>query len=283
MSAQPVALHKLPRWSIEQITPEVAEHYLKANRSNRPISRGIVAGYVEAMRAGDWLLNGESIKFDWDGRLVDGQHRLAAIVAAKRAIAFGVIRDLDPEVFKTLDIGKKRTAADVLAIRHVYNPNAVAIACRLLYRTLQRELARKERITNTKLDALVAQHPRLVDLAVEADHTPFGTPLVNAGQRMFGFYMAVHVHEQKAREFFRALSGHPSPTDRAQPNAVRLRERLTSTMDEIVKPSTAVRLAWLIEAWNATAAAKEVGRFGRIVTEIPDWSPMPKFGALRGG
>jgi len=94
---------------------------------------------------------------------------------------------------------------------------------------------------------------------------------------MFAFYMAVHVNEKKARAFFRALSGRRQPDDPLQPQATRLRERLTSTMDELVKPSPKVRLAWVIEAWNRALEGKPAERFSRILTELPKWEPMPRF------
>jgi len=110
-----------------------------------------VKEYVSAMIEGEWLYNGEAIKFDRDGRLVDGQHRLEAVVKANKPIAFLVIRGLDPEVFKTIDTGKKRSAGDVLAIKGVKNPNAVGAAMRLLHRTLADEFGLKKRISNTQL------------------------------------------------------------------------------------------------------------------------------------
>lgn len=266
-----------PTFSIETITPAIAAEWLKANRSNRPLSKDIAAGYAEAMREGEWLLNGESIKFDWDGRLVDGQHRLAGVVKAGIRCEFCVIRGLDPEVFKTLDTGKKRSVGDVLSIKGVKNPNAVGIACRLLYRTLQNELGHKRRITNSQLDALRAAHARLLELCDEAFLSPYQTRLVGPGQLAFAFYMAVSVDEPKARAFFRAIAGRPEPRDRPQHQAVKLRERLESTMDEIVKPSTAVRLAWVIIAWNAAAAGKSVPHFSRVLTKLPEWTPAPRF------
>lgn len=272
---------KLLQIAEEEISPKLAAQYLQQNRFNRPLSRGVIADYVAAMVAGEWLLNGESIKFDREGWLVDGQHRLAAILKSNRTIPFVVIRGLDPEVFKTLDTGKKRSAGDVLAIKGVKNPNAVGGAMRLLHRTLSDELGHKKRITNSQLEDLRREHWRFVELAEEADHAPYSTELLTCSGLMFAFYMAVSVDEPRARAFFRALAGRPEAGDRPQPQATRLRERLTSTMDEIVKPSPKVRLAWLIEAWNRCLEGKPVDRFSRLLTALPAWDPMPTFSGAR--
>jgi hypothetical protein len=48
--------------------------------------------------------------------LVDGQHRLAAIIEADLPIEVTVFTDVGAGTFDVLDTGKRRNAADVLAI-----------------------------------------------------------------------------------------------------------------------------------------------------------------------
>lgn len=263
--------------AVERISPSTARKYLELNRSNRPLSKRTILDYVRAMHAGEWLLNGEAIKFDRDGRLVDGQHRLAAIEKSGQTLSTVVMRGLDPEVFKTLDTGRNRSAGDVLAIKGLKNPNCVGVALRQLYRAVNDELEAKKRVTNSKLTQLLEEHPRFAALAEEADHAPYSCGYLPSGQVMFAFYVACHVDERRARMFFRALGGRPAAKDVAQFGAVKLRERLESVMDEIIKPAPKVRLAWVIEAWNATLAGTPVARFSRVLTELPDWDPEPRF------
>ena len=71
---------------VETITPKLAEKWMEANKNNRPLRRSLVGRYAGAIRRGQWELNGESIKFDEDGVLFDGQHRLAAVVEANKPI-----------------------------------------------------------------------------------------------------------------------------------------------------------------------------------------------------
>lgn len=68
------------RGEVETITPELAADLLSRNMKNRPVSQQRVRKYMAAMVAGKWLLNGEAIKISIDGRLIDGQHRLKAII-----------------------------------------------------------------------------------------------------------------------------------------------------------------------------------------------------------
>ena len=102
--------------SIETITPDIAAQWLRSNSGNRPLSRNTVEVYVTDMRAGRWQLNGETIIFDESGGLINGQHRLTACVKAGVPFVSAIVRGVDRSSFVTMDNGRRRKAADVLAI-----------------------------------------------------------------------------------------------------------------------------------------------------------------------
>jgi hypothetical protein len=102
--------------SIEVVDSDRAFKYLEGNTHNRPVSQATVEKYADIMRKGGWLLNGESIKFDWDGVLIDGQHRLFAVTEAEVEIALTIVRNLDPKAQETLDQGKPRRLNDILSL-----------------------------------------------------------------------------------------------------------------------------------------------------------------------
>jgi hypothetical protein len=58
----------------------------------------------------------QGIAFDTNQALVDGQHRLAAIIEADLPVQMTVFSDVEPDTFDVLDTGKRRNVADVLAI-----------------------------------------------------------------------------------------------------------------------------------------------------------------------
>ncbi|TXE27127.1 hypothetical protein FOT62_22675 [Serratia marcescens] len=109
---------------VETITPEIAITYLGANTINRNLNQTYVDRYVREMKSGTWRLNAESIKFDASGRLIDGQHRLNAVVMAGVAIQSLVVRGIPVGVIDTLDTGKARTGGDVLAISGITEKSA---------------------------------------------------------------------------------------------------------------------------------------------------------------
>lgn len=124
----PTPLHK-PEMAWVPIDPDTAARWLKRNPKNRKISSTDVATYARDMAAGNWLLTGEAIKFAPDGRLLDGQHRLLAIIKAGVTITMLVIRNVSEDAQSVMDTGKKRTASDALDIAgHKHTTNLAAAA-----------------------------------------------------------------------------------------------------------------------------------------------------------
>lgn len=121
--------------TLEQITPEQAEEWLEHhNTHNRRIRKGQVANLAQDMQAGRWMFTGDSIKFDQDGTLLDGQHRLAAVLRASVTVPMIVVRGLDPRAQIAIDIQSRRSAADALKLQHQEGDtkNMAAIARGLL-------------------------------------------------------------------------------------------------------------------------------------------------------
>ena len=96
------------RSRVQTITPSRAAGLLAANTTNRPLSRAVVRSFAEAMRRGDWVVTHQGIAFDVNGVLVDGQHRLAAIIEADLPVAVTVFTDVGEGAFDVLDTGKRR-------------------------------------------------------------------------------------------------------------------------------------------------------------------------------
>lgn len=105
----------------ETITPERARLYLKTNENNRPVSRIFVRSYADTMRKGKWILNGVPIIFDNEGRLIDGQHRLLAVIEADIPVKFDVARGASPEAFTTYDCGRHRNLSQLIAMQGIKN------------------------------------------------------------------------------------------------------------------------------------------------------------------
>lgn len=111
---------------VETISPEMARDWLRGNTLNRRINPGVVARYAEAMSRGRWDLNGESVKLSSTGQLIDGQHRLSAVMRSGVHVPMVVVRGLPASAQDTIDIGNRRTVGSSLALRGVRQSNIVA-------------------------------------------------------------------------------------------------------------------------------------------------------------
>ncbi len=120
-------------WTLESVTPEVAEEYLTRSSRNRPIMESRVSEYAATMRHGEWLLTHQGISFNESNQLNDGQHRLSAIVKAGVTVLVWVYRGLEQSAMVAVDDGKQRTVRDVGVISGMCIGTAhVAIAKKLL-------------------------------------------------------------------------------------------------------------------------------------------------------
>ncbi|MFJ5687702.1 hypothetical protein [Streptomyces sp. NPDC093099] len=99
---------------IIKVTPELAEIYLSKATVNRRLNAGQVRTLMETIIRGEWKLTHQGIAFDSNGTLLDGQHRLHAIIEANTPVEMVVFEGLSKDVFSVLDTGKRRSAADTL-------------------------------------------------------------------------------------------------------------------------------------------------------------------------
>lgn len=94
------------------VTPQLALWLLEANVGNRNIRINDVGKIIHDIKHGNWKLNGETIKFDWFGRLLDGQHRLWAIAESGTPVEVDVAFNVDPEAADTMNQGVPDTISD---------------------------------------------------------------------------------------------------------------------------------------------------------------------------
>ena len=118
--------------NIETITPSAAKAYLEFNTNNRNVNTRHVDYLAEAMRNQEWELNGVPIIFSDEGRLIDGQHRLQAIIKSGVSVNALVTRGVKNKSFDTIDMGMKRSIGQVLSMSGVKNAKSVASSIKLI-------------------------------------------------------------------------------------------------------------------------------------------------------
>ena len=243
---------------VETITPKLAEKWMAANKSNRPLRRALVGRYAEVIRRGQWELNGESIKFDEDGVLLDGQHRLAAIVEANKPIKSYVVRDLPRKVFDTLDNGVKRTGADVFSLRGEKNESTLASAIRLLL--VYKEHGGFQRnqktafITTRDLVEGVDKHPKLRESVDFIRSLRDLHRILAPSPASFLHYIFAEIDRGEADNFFSSLASGASLAEGSP--VLNLRNKLID-MIRHTGQGRVETIAICIKAWNAHTATKK--------------------------
>jgi hypothetical protein len=111
---------------IVDITPELAKEWL--NGHNRHLRPTVWQRYARDMVAGDWVLNGETIKRTEDDTTDDGQHRLKAIIESGCTIRSVVVFGLPHSAQETIDRGLPRNIPDALRLRGEKDVNNLAAA-----------------------------------------------------------------------------------------------------------------------------------------------------------
>jgi hypothetical protein len=103
------------------VSPEDAKNWLEnCNLDNRSINQHRVTAYVNDIVKGNWREDtGECIKFSKTGKLLDGQHRLLAILKSGISINLHIANNLEDSVFNVLDTGKPRGGMDAMKIAGV--------------------------------------------------------------------------------------------------------------------------------------------------------------------
>lgn len=152
--------------AIETITPKMAEQYLLSNTRNRSLKKQLISQYARDMQMGKWRLTHQGLAFNCDGTLLDGQHRLRAIVESGATVQMLVTRGVESQAQLVMDDHAKRSAGDALTLLRGerVSENQVAIVRAAVELSVK---YRADRATKTELNDLVDQFRNPLDFAAE--------------------------------------------------------------------------------------------------------------------
>lgn len=238
-----------PSFSIVYITPDMARRLLESNTRNRPVAPRIVATYARDMKDGNWQITGEGIKIATDGTLLDGQHRLHAIIKADTAVPMLVARGIPNEAQGVMDTGRKRTAADALSIAGEKNAAIIASAAKLAleFNPEAREFNHYGP-SHAEVTDFVASHPGLRDSADAARkyarHTDCPPSVVAFTHWWLSRYDAADATRfwRDASEKVGLAKGDP---------VIALTNRLSECRRQRQTLSKTVYVSLILRAWNA--------------------------------
>lgn len=104
---------------VVEITPAMAAEMLAMNTNNRKMKPAVVEKYKKDLLNDKWVFGTCQICFAEDGTLLDGQHRLKAIIEANKAVPMIVIRNMCRDAIRVIDSGNPRNVGDMFRIEGV--------------------------------------------------------------------------------------------------------------------------------------------------------------------
>jgi hypothetical protein len=248
--------------AVETITPQTAAEYMAKNTRNRHINWRTVAKYAHDIEHGQWQMAGEPIKFATDGSLLDGQHRLEAILKTQTAVQMVVVRGLAPDSQHVMDSGKPRGFGGQLQIAGHPNANRLAATARLAYwfhnGILFSDTRIKEQVSISDLLAFVEFNPDLAD-AITLLPNHYRQKIDASPQVICTFIWITRRRDAEASALFMEQLTTKANLPNGSPILAldsRFRE-LGRLKTQISGPAA---LSAFIRAWNAWRGGKPLGR-----------------------
>ena len=248
---------------------------------NRNISLPVVKSYALSMKQGKWMLNGEPIVFDVDGVLLNGHHRLHAIIMADVPVQTFVTRGVEPESFTTFDCGRHRTVGQLIGMQGIKNYNTISSTVATSFKLANNLLVgehtgvdKRHGHTNTMMIELFNSDRNLYieagnfAVVVRARCNILENSIVGGVTHFLVRYG--HYDIEFVKDFFLKVCSY----DTCEDNTLNmLRKRICENKGAVKKLQRSVLVALLIKTWNAYVTGKTI----KCLRFNPDVEEYPKF------
>lgn len=249
-----------------EITPEMAGKFLTKNTINRPLKKAAIAQYKKDMLAGKFIYNGDSIRFDMNGNLADGQNRLTGVVQSGISIISNIETGLPVEAFETIDQGKKRSSADILYRMEIKNSSTVASGLTLYHNLMDgTNLGKRSMVAPAVISEYIRANTKnlfiMEEIAENAKKWARNIGIHTSPHMLFAIAYAARLkHGENALNFFHLLSDFAnSDTSLAKDNPIYvLWHRAFKASFEAKNMKREMRIALIIKAFNLWLNGKRI-------------------------
>lgn len=254
---------------VGKLTPGIAALALEHNDRNRALTSRQAEVYANAMAEGRWRLSTQGIAFSATGRLIDGQHRCAAVERSAVSVPMLFWFGVSDNEFDIIDTGRSRNAGDLISIdgltNFVVRAGIAAAELRLRHRTTARWDAARVRA-----------------LAIEMQSAPLDAALHYASQKMLQkivgptpaalAYLKIASATKFPEKVDTFFSGLATGADLAAASPIL---RLRHVLPEVAKGTNSGRTIHaagsIILAWNAFVTRRTIRNLDwKSSTELPE-------------
>jgi hypothetical protein len=262
-------------YSVDAVGPAIAEKWLAKNSDNRRVRKATIERYARDMASGEWVENGAAISFAEDGTLLDGQHRLWAVVESGATIQTLVARNLPARVQDTMDDGTKRTLGDTFNFHRVENSNTAAAIVRRVILWQQGYRTNQGTYQPTKAESLAALNDDpTISTAIEQACALSRRRLTSPSLIGLTWWLFWDIDEQACSDFWNGLHTGVGLDETSPIYIVREQIMRQNARSERI-PETAY-LAWIIKAWNHWRADKQLSPAYRYTFTSSEKFPEPR-------
>lgn len=281
-----------PTFAVENIGPDEAHALLEMNTHNRNIVNNAVREYAAAMKGGTWKFDGAPIRLDDEGVILDGQHRLTAVIESGTTQQFLVIYGVDKTAQATMDTGRKRSLVNILTLNGEKETTNLAALMMSAFRWSKglRGYSLFNPGTSTSIAHSAKAHPQFPVLLEFLAENPelrgssrFGLRAYNATNMpprilSLAYWLFSAIDVEDAHFFFDHLKESGGLDEK---HAILALKRQFTLIErdkaKNIRTEPEHILAYTILAWNYFRAGKSITRINyRIGGAKPDAFPEPK-------
>jgi hypothetical protein len=251
----------MARYETVRVTPQQAKQWLGKNADNNRLPKeSKIPMYARDMQAGDWQQDtGETIKFDVEGQLIDGQNRLRAVIMAGVPITFDVAYDVPNKAMQVVDTGAGRNAADVLRIAGVTERMRGSGVVRWVLMWDAKQFMGKGGTFNPTTTEVIHRYmgdPDGFDSAIGRASDCQRHGLGMGAPAGVAHYLFAQIDSEQTHQFFdQYVSGANLPNRSA---VLALRNRIARS--KLDRTTRSEQLALFVRAWNAFRDEKPIDR-----------------------
>lgn len=278
MTNVPAVDHALPHpGEVVMVDPETATDWLGHNTRNRTPRKAAVAAYAADMRNGDWRWTGDPIRRAADGTILDGQHRLMAVVESGVTLPFLVLTGLPVEAQENIDAGVPRKFQDVLALRGEASATHLAAIVRKVHdwESGSRVFGGPGRATHAQLSRTLEAHPELREIQKASNNVAAVWRDMPASLIGLAWWVFGGIDQEDADYFFARLADgqHLASGD----PIYELRKQLAAMRNNVKgERNQRYMMALTIKAWNAYRRGEKIGLLKfRVGGARPEQFPEP--------
>lgn len=242
-----------------KITPELAQHYLTFNRNNWDVIPNRIEAYADEMRRGEWIENGDSIVFTKNARLIDGQHRLQAIIKSGVTIFTQVVYGCEERAQVTKDVGRTKKAKGVMVVEGL-PPWEACVAGTALHTIINQAnglpLSSHVRRNNREIQNFYLEFPAVKASVTAVSELPRRGLIITHSKALVLHYLFAQKDVASADEFMQRLFLGDSLA-RSSP-IYQLRQKLNEARVAGKHYSAREEYHACIKAWNAVRAHRSM-------------------------